>query len=538
MKGNAVHARPAACSTLAFMGNHYELLRKLGQGGMGAVYLARQKGDAGFERIVAFKKLSPDAVASGEMRELFEREIRLGARLIHPNVVQVLDGGLTGKEPYLTTEFVDGGDLENVLTTLRTMGGRLPPEAVAFVGSQVCNALGYMRSLTDDAGAPLIQAHRDISPGNVLVSRQGAVKLADFGVARLTTSQTSAAVVRGKWEYFAPEIATAEPDIRADLFALGLVLYQLATLKHPFEAPTGHGYWERASTVEPAIPTPEQMPPALWSVVQRALAKDPALRFQAPEEMGEALDGFLFGHGRPMSASSFGRLVAPLLPPPVPQSADPSFAIPLVLHQSFEMEGSWEASGPAMSADGKLDGAPTVPPEPRPPSPARPETLDPIGPTRVSVNTAGLRSLRDVQHLELHDAPLSPKPPAEPETLYESARMAPRFPLRWIIALVLLLGLSFLGYGAWHRGALRGQIPLAPAPSTGEELIRVDSVPTGAEVFEGETRLGITPLSFANTYAAGQHLTLTFKRKGYLPSQIDVEGGRALQLKVNMKKAR
>ena len=116
------------------MGNRYEILRKLGQGGMGTVYLARSKGDAGFERLVALKKLSGEALANQDLRALFEREIRLGARLVHPAIVQVLDAGLTGGEPYLSTEYVDGGSLEQLIEALRTSGTRLPPEAVAFIG--------------------------------------------------------------------------------------------------------------------------------------------------------------------------------------------------------------------------------------------------------------------------------------------------------------------------------------------------------------------------------------------------------------------
>ena len=144
------------------------------------MYLATMIGEGGFEKRVALKVLKPALSADPESVELFMREAKLAARLNHPNIVQVFDGGLDQGNLYLVLEYVDGGDLDGLIRACRKRGRPVSPVAVAQVGAQICEALCAMFDLRDEAGLPVVQAHRDISPGNVLLSRAGVIKLSDF----------------------------------------------------------------------------------------------------------------------------------------------------------------------------------------------------------------------------------------------------------------------------------------------------------------------------------------------------------------------
>jgi len=527
------------------MGQRYEILRKLGTGGMGTVFLAKLKGDAGFERLVALKKLNPEVLGNEDVRSLFVREIQLGARLIHPAIVQVLDAGISTGEPYLATEFVDGSDLEDIIGALKKRNEKLSPEAVAYLGSQVCQALAFMVSVTGEDGKPLVQAHRDISPSNVLVARTGAVKLADFGVARLTTSQTSAAVVRGKWQYFPPEISTQDPDVRADLFALGITLFQLASLKHPFEAATAQGYYERASTFHP--PRPDEIPEALWAVVNRALAKDPAMRFQTPAEMGEALDQFIFSQGKPMSAPQLARAIAPLLNAPVPTTADPSLEAPFARTvmsgsvRAFEMDPDWHAVGPSLGSDGQLvaDVAPAPAPIPLrqlEPAPFPKPMISGIAEDLHAGSEPAPPRLHEVQQLELHDKPLVEKPPAEgPGPLLRAPKMPggqKRGGALKILGVAILLAAIGGGSYAWRM------LPRPSLPGTAESapLVTIESQPDGAAVYSGGEKLGDTPLSFPNDYPAGQSVTLQLRKKGFANTDVAFDGSKPQHISARLKR--
>jgi serine/threonine protein kinase len=274
------------------MSSRFQIIRKLGEGGMATVYLAEPRAGTPGPAQVALKKMRREAMDDPEQIDLFLREARVATRFDHPGLVRVFDAGLEGNELFLSLEYVDGPDLEQVIDLLRSRGERLAPELVAFVGARVCEALSHVKTLRDDAGAPLVQAHRDISPSNVLLSRQGQVKLADFGVVRLTSSKTAVGIVKGKWEFFPPEIITGKPqDMRGDLFALGITLYKLAALEHPFFAPTPQEHFQRARTEDPQ--RPRGMPEGLWLVLRGALARDPDLRHPTPEAMAQELEGFI-----------------------------------------------------------------------------------------------------------------------------------------------------------------------------------------------------------------------------------------------------
>jgi serine/threonine-protein kinase len=205
----------------------YFLHERLGAGGMAEVFRATYSPEGGFEKQVAVKRVLPAYADDEEFISLFRREAELGSMLIHPNVVQVLDLGRHQGTLFLAMEYVDGLPLSALLRRLPQR--RLPPAAVAYLGAEVALALAYVHGRTNSEGEPLGLVHRDINPPNILVSRIGEVKLSDFGIARaahlLAVTQTR--TVRGKAGYMAPEQARGKPlDGRADLFALGLTLYE------------------------------------------------------------------------------------------------------------------------------------------------------------------------------------------------------------------------------------------------------------------------------------------------------------------------
>jgi len=288
----------------------FQIIRKLGEGGMASVYLAT-RGEGAFRKQVAIKKMKRQALLDPAQVDLFLREVRVTSQLNHPGVVQVYDAGVEEDRPYLELEYVDGPDLDTVIDALYQSREQLSPALVAHVGARVCEALSYVYAQRDETGGPLITAHRDISPSNVLVSSQGHVKLTDFGVVRLATSATAIGVVKGKWEYFPPEIITGKPqDVRGDLFALGITLYKLFALVHPFHAPTPQEHFQRARTESPSRPA--GMPEGLWKPLRQALERDPARRFANPEQLGMALEAFIVRAGETANARLLAERLASL----------------------------------------------------------------------------------------------------------------------------------------------------------------------------------------------------------------------------------
>jgi serine/threonine-protein kinase len=250
----------------------YEVERPLGHGAMAVVDLAR---DTELGRDVAVKRLAENLARDDELRARFLREARLAARLAHPNVVRVYDVGEDGDRPFIAMEYVDGETLGDLLTRR----GPLPPDEVVQLGVQACRGL----AAAHDAGL----VHRDVKPQNLLLGRDGLLKLGDFGVAfglegtRLTTAGT----VLGTAAYLAPEQARGEEvTAAADVYALGAVLYELLTGQPPRRAET---LADLARPVE--IQPPKGVPAALSTIVMRCLAADPEERPASAAELARDL---------------------------------------------------------------------------------------------------------------------------------------------------------------------------------------------------------------------------------------------------------
>src|SRR6478609_2185050 len=274
----------------------YTLVERLGRGGMADVWKARISGPAGFQRTLVVKRILPHLVEDEHFKQMFVAEARLSARLNHANIVQVFELGDVAGEFYLAMEYVRGRDLVNVVRA-QLMKGLPPPGMGAFVARELCRALAYAHALTDDNGTPLRLIHRDVSPSNVMISFDGAVKLLDFGIAKALAeaneNRTVTGTLKGKFGYMSPEqVEGKEIDHRSDLFAAGVVLHEILTGKRLFKGGSDLQTiaMVRDARVEPPSLFNPAVPRELDDVCLKALARLPEDRWRGCDEMAVALD--------------------------------------------------------------------------------------------------------------------------------------------------------------------------------------------------------------------------------------------------------
>lgn len=261
----------------------FMLEKKLGQGGMAEVFRARVFGASGFEKVVVIKTLREELLGEPELERMFLEEARLQARLTHRNLVQAHDLGVAEGRPWVRLDFVDGVDLAALPLPL-------PVELARFLGGELCLGLHALHQARDEAGRELGIVPRDVSRKNVLLSKLGEVRLADFGIARATQlrEQTRCGVRKGTWAYMSPEQVSGRPLTAAsDQFSLATLLVELVTGARPFDGPTPLETMDRIR--EAAPPVLEGVPAQLVEVLRRALARDPSERFPSSRELRSAL---------------------------------------------------------------------------------------------------------------------------------------------------------------------------------------------------------------------------------------------------------
>ncbi len=300
------------------LGGRYRLVELLGQGGMATIYRAR---DAQLDRDVAVKLLRPEFGRDPDFLARFRDEAKAAASLSHPNIVAVFDFGEEQSDPYIVMELIDGQDLSSILRE----NGPLPPRQAARVSAEVAKALqaAHVRGIV----------HRDVKPSNILVGRDGRVKVADFGIARaLDDAQvTLPGVTMGSVHYFSPEQARGEPATQAsDIYSLGIVLYESLTGQRPFSGDGAAAVALARLTTTPPLPSAIRsgVPAPLDQIVQRAMALDPAARYASAASMASALEGWLADPATPGTAAVAGaagaaavRRLAPPPPSPAPRPA-------------------------------------------------------------------------------------------------------------------------------------------------------------------------------------------------------------------------
>ncbi|WP_044199803.1 serine/threonine-protein kinase [Hyalangium minutum] len=281
-------------------GSKLQIIRRLGQGGMAEVFLAKQVGVKGFEKFLVMKKILQQFAENPEFVDMLFAEARANARLTHPNVVQTFDVGVTDGVAYILMEYVRGPDLKRLMNELRRKGLALPMEHALRIVAETSAGLHYAHSYVDPAGNAHPVVHRDVSPHNILISLDGAVKLSDFGIAKVQgEDHTQAGVLKGKISYISPEAAAGRPlDARNDVFALGVVLFELLTGQLPFRR--DHDAATLNAIVREPAPVPSQLKPSIpqdvSDLILRALVKDPSRRTPSAAAMREEIEAVMAHH--------------------------------------------------------------------------------------------------------------------------------------------------------------------------------------------------------------------------------------------------
>ena len=304
-----------ARSTLQ-LGTHlgpYYLVKLIAIEGMAEIYLATTKGVEGYEKGLALKVIHPDYADDNRFVQMLVDEAKITVQLNHPNIVQTFDLGRIGHAYFISMEYVDGADFFNLLKRTSELGRKFPVAAALLVVHEALRGLDYAHRKKDETGRPLSIIHRDVSPQNILISRQGEVKLVDFGIAKAATlsTKTRSGVIKGKLVYMSPEQSWGEDvDQRSDIFSAGIVLY---------EALTGGSLYLEKNPVkllemvrQAAIPVPSsrrgpEITQELDNIVMRALSPKPDGRFGSALEFANALAGYLAVHHPDFSAVDLSR---------------------------------------------------------------------------------------------------------------------------------------------------------------------------------------------------------------------------------------
>jgi serine/threonine protein kinase len=293
----------------------YELVSRLGHGGMAETWRARLMAAAGITKPALIKRILPEYASDDAFISMFISEARISATLSHGNIAQVHDFGEVDGEYFLAMEYVDGQPLDRILKRARLSGfSSVPTPLATFIALEMCRGLHYAHTRRDDSGKPLGIVHRDISPDNVLVSYEGQVKLVDFGIAKARMQRnfnTAPGVVKGKYLYFSPEQARGEEvDGRTDVWATGIVLYVMVCGRLPAEGPE---YAVLPKLINGAFPRPSELrpdvPAELEALIMKALALNKNHRYESSHAFGEALTGYLYSTTPRFSALSLSHFV-------------------------------------------------------------------------------------------------------------------------------------------------------------------------------------------------------------------------------------
>ncbi len=281
----------------------FVLVDRIATGGMAEIFKAKTFSHGGFENLLVIKRILPHIGDNADFIEMFQDEAKVSVALQHPNIVRIYDFGRipSGNQShwFIVMECVDGKDVRNLLRKLARRKEFLPPQLAAFIALEACKGLFYAHTKNDLKGNPFGIVHRDISPSNLLLSYEGEVKIADFGIAKAESNayQTRDGVLKGKFEYMSPEQAQGmEFDHRSDLFSLGILLWETMTGRRLFktESETATLNKVREAQIDSPDTVRSDLPPRLVQICMKALAKEPADRYATALAMEQDLREFLF----------------------------------------------------------------------------------------------------------------------------------------------------------------------------------------------------------------------------------------------------
>ena len=470
----------------------YELFQQIATGGMAEIHLARQTGFSGFNRLVIIKRMLPQLAVRPDFVTMFLDEARLTAALQHPNIVRVHDLGEVKGSYFIAMELVDGPHLGSMFAHSLRARRPLPVDMCAWIAARAADGLHYAHEMDDPAtGLPLDLVHRDISPQNILVSKTGEVKVTDFGVAKASNQQTKTrtGIIKGKVAYMSPEQCLGDVlDRRTDVFALGIVLYELVTRRRLFRDKSDLLIMQKITgeDVPPASSVNPQVDAGLDLILRTALSRELPTRYQTALELGEALDRWLAGRVDDRAlAHWFEDNCADLAPSasvsdaalnaPIDASSEPTSATPSLSSLSSQSSQETMRNIGAPIAGGRDE------PTAFAPAPHFEEERSLAGPVSAAPSGPPIAGSLD------DDAA-----PAR-------SRAIPRAALAGTAAaLVLAVVVGFVAVGAGPPVAADvvatsvDPIPVVVAPAVGS--LRVETVPSGVPIIVGDRVVGKSPV--------------------------------------------
>ncbi len=466
----------------------YRVIEKLASGGMAEVFRAESAGLEGFKKQVAIKRVLPHLSEKKKFISMFLDEARLSAHLSHSNCVQVFDIGVGDNAYFIVMEYVDGADLKAVLEVLKKHGRSLAIEEAVFIAIKICEGLCYAHELIDQEGRPFGVVHRDVSPPNVLMTKYGEIKIVDFGLAKASSQleKSEPGIIKGKFSYLSPEAALGkEVDHRTDIFAVGIILWEMLAARRLFLGDTDFATVKLVQqAVVPSIShSNPKVTPDLERILNKALARDPAQRYQSARELAVSLNDFLYRNGKSVGSFKIAALVQTTVRDKQrARPMQPSIIDKLIEEALFEFTSLQEASrvdaGTPSTPQVDIGAAPLSLDKFRQPHDwSREITIqdsksNPLAPQ--SVQAGNLAALEEgdeepVQFLTADDTtdsdrPLAtdPPPPISPAHADSSMPPMPAAPKRGsssAVAFVVVLVLLAVTAGAYYTGLLPGVPP-------------------------------------------------------------------------------
>ncbi|WP_164017870.1 serine/threonine protein kinase [Pyxidicoccus trucidator] len=512
----------------------YELLRKIASGGMGQIFLAREHG-TGFERLVVLKLILPHLAEDDEFLSMFLDEAGLVARLTHPNLITILDLTEIEGRHCLAMEYVQGDDVRRLDKFSRAHGKPLPVGLILRIIADAAAGLHYAHEARDAQGKPLRLVHRDVSPQNILVGFDGGVKVIDFGVAKAATSSqnTATGVLKGKYPYMSPEQANGHSiDARSDLFALGVVMWELLTGKRLFKGESDLMTLRLVKDCQ--VPRPSQLnpklPPGLDEILLKALATTPDGRYPDCGAFRLALEDYALNLRLPSSSAHLSAYLREVYAERIATETDPAKLDQLAEDADLDSRSNSSLSG--------INGGPRSAASravPRPAQGAVPST----------------RSRQGVAAQPVHEKTRGTSPLGRPDV---PPRRVPWVPVAAAGVGLLIAGSALI----FMRGAEANPVkplpphvavapPVQPPPSNPQGTrppdapprsvaLPVSSVPPGATVSVGGKALGTTPMELT-LQPGGAPLEVTLELAGYDPVTRQVSAAdSALELELQRPK--
>jgi serine/threonine protein kinase len=483
----------------------YTLFERIGRGGMADVYKGRVLGPQGFERTFVVKRILPHLSDDPTFIKMFVEEAKLSARLAHPNIVQIFELGAVEGEYFISMEYIRGRDLSETMRAIWKTMGPPRPELVAYIGREACRGLSYAHSLADERGRPLGMIHRDVSPSNIMMSYEGAVKLLDFGIAKAlgeAPETTKSGTMKGKYAYMAPEQTEGDDvDHRIDIFSCGIVLHEVLTGRRLFKGQNDVLTIERVRRCD--VPPPSQqnpmVPPELDAIILRALARDRDQRWATAADMADALDDVV--HAARFQPTHLAQL----------------------LHDLFPVDGGAPSPRLSVNASSQVTNSSI--------RGSRSATIPPVTRTGTGSGTGSGTGTGSVRRSSL--------PASESFQSPEEVSLKPRPKWRGVAAasLAVAVGGFFVWKGVVKKKADDESARITQAGDPSKRFhVYVKSDPPGADIFiEGEAMpIGETPVTLPIDLNGKNSVKLILRKDGY--EDYDQRVINEMPLSINLKK--